>query len=346
MMTSKLNFRLVTACCFLYSTVFTLLVPQATTISSLLVIVATNQFAHGAFVAGLMTYYFTLWGKEAAPFVQANMFMFSTGAVISPLIASPFLMKQGSNQINVPGSLFWPFAILSGYQFLCTILAFAAYLLSPIIERHPSQEADRGREASGDKCDAHNIWKLLVFVLVILLMHSYMGVMTCLSSFLTTFTVKSDVRMSTAAGAHLTSLYWFMSSVVRLFGIFYIKRIGPEKNLFLCTGVVVMSNLFLFPFGDSDVLMLVIGVSVAGMGMSTITGSLYAFLEEYIPVTPRISACINVAAYTGEFTFPYIFSDWIEQQPRIVLWVVLSCSMTMLIAFSLMSLTCRLKLKK
>lgn len=363
--------------CFLLTSICTFLVPLTSTITWLLVITFINHFADGSFVTGTTTYLYSLWGKGTPPFLLANQLVYGFGSLVSPLIAAHFLSQRDGDASESEGrrssSAFWPFAILSVYQLACALFAFVTYCASSneakaYNDREPegsvespdtTQEKDenpahveselRGEGLqllSPDKDNSWKRWRLLVLMFMILFIHVYVGVGASFGNFLTTFTVNSNLKLSESQGAQITAAYWTCYTVVGLCSIFYIKKVGSERNLFCSIFAILISNILLLPFGDSDVNILIIGVCVAGMGESTIWGSLYGFLEEYMPITPHISACINVSGYLALSTFPYLFYRSIEHDPRILLYVVLWCSVALCVTMSFMSLTCRLKLKK
>lgn len=52
------------------------------------------------FLADVNAMVFHIWGKEAGPYMHAIQFAFGFGAIISPLVAEPFLMKKPDTRIG------------------------------------------------------------------------------------------------------------------------------------------------------------------------------------------------------------------------------------------------------
>lgn len=385
MVPHRLNFFFVAGCSFLTSTILTFGITQTTDIVTLLAVTTVNQFAHGSFAAGSNPYLFHLWGKETGPYLQGYMFMFGAGGLISPLIVSHFQKAPSSmnsslfHVITMGGVLFWPFAIVSAFQLISSLLAFMIHFTFPVPDPHPSreklvtgehslsnfpqenvskpgdvQELETGLQSSlcGERTRQPNassdkiFWKAMVLVFAMMFMHLFMGVQTCFANFLATFAVTSGVHLSKDQGAELTSLYWLTYTFFRVISIFYINRIGP--GISICLGMIILlgANALFFPFGDSNVSLLVTAVAVAGMGGSTLWGCVYGFLEDYIPINRIVTACIITSAYMGELTFPSVLANWIDRDPGVLQWVVLMCSLGLPVSFAFMFLTCRIKLRQ
>lgn len=160
-------------------------------------------------------------------------------------------------------------------------------------------------------------WKGFVIVLTVMFMHIYYGLEITFGSFLTTFAHESGLQLSKADGAHMTSLFWGTFTVLRLFTVFYIEYVGAEMNILLSLVVVLIANVLLVPFGNSNELCLWIGVGVIGLGTSSIWASLFGYLEEYFTVTSRIAAGMIVSAIVGEFVFPLIISNFVQDYPQV-----------------------------
>ena len=189
-------------------------------------------------------------------------------------------------------------------------------------------------------------WKILTVILTLVFMHIYLGVEISFGSFLTTFAVKCKLQLSKADGAHLTTLFWSTFTLFRILTVFYIDYIGQEMTIFASLIVILISNIFLVPFSESNLAVLWIGVALIGAGISSIWACVFGFLEEHFTVTPLMSAFIIVAAVLGEFVFPVIISAFIDGYASILLWVTLSCSLGISILFVAISLICRFKLGK
>ena len=184
-------------------------------------------------------------------------------------------------------------------------------------------------------------WKAVVVVLTLLFMHTYLGLEIAFGSFLTTFAVNSSLSLSKVDGAHLTTLFWSTFTLFRVATVFYIEVVGNERNIFASLTVILIANACLVPFGASNVTLLIIGVALIGIGISSVWACVFGFLEEHFPVTSLMSAFMIVAATLGEFVFPAVISAFIAKDPQILMWVTLFCSSAIAILFTAMATVCR-----
>lgn len=177
-------------------------------------------------------------------------------------------------------------------------------------------------------------------------MHTYLGLEISFGSFLMTFAVNSSLKLSKATGAHLTTLFWSTFTFIRVITILVINRVGITAVLFTSLTVTLLANAILLPYGDTSELMLWIGVGMIGIGMSSVWACIFGFLEQFFPVTSVIGSLMIVAGVLGEFVFPVLISYFVKDYPKILLWVVLFCSVSTCCLFLLIYLICTLRLCK
>lgn len=188
--------------------------------------------------------------------------------------------------------------------------------------------------------------RLLVTILTTFFMHFYCGLEITFGSFLTTFAVHSDLKLSKATGALLTSCFWATFTFFRLFAVFYIDFTGPELNLIFELVLILIANVFLMGWGNSALWGLWTGTALLGLGTSSIWASVFGYIEPYIPVTSGMTASFITAACLGEFIIPAIISSFVETEPRVFLWVTLYCSIAITLLFAVVTTICRVYFKK
>lgn len=108
--------------------------------------------------------------------------------------------------------------------------------------------------------------KGVVVVLSILFFHSYCGLEISFGSLLPTFAVKSNIQMSKSEAAYLTSSYWGMFTFFRIVSLFAITFFSPRSLLIGSMGLIVLSNVFLLPFGNDFRWALWTGSVLMGLG--------------------------------------------------------------------------------
>ena len=188
-------------------------------------------------------------------------------------------------------------------------------------------------------------WKYLTLLLVFMFMHIYLGLEISFGSYLTTYVVNCDLNLTKGTGAHMTTLFWATFTFTKVATIFYIRMIGNQTNLLLSLMTMLAATILLNFYGNISVSLLWIGIALIGIGLSSVWGCMFGYLEEYFPVTSVIGSLMIVSAMLGEFVFPVIISSMIEKTPQILMWVVLFCSSSMTLLFLLIMFLCNRKLK-
>ena len=197
-----------------------------------------------------------------------------------------------------------------------------------------------------ERSSSYTRYKILTIILVMLFMHTYLGLEISFGSYLTTFVVKSGLPLTKSDGAHITTVFWATFTLFRVLTIFYIQYVDIEVNVIGSLIVILSANAFLLPFGDTSVPMLVTGVSLIGIGTSSVWACMFGYLELYFPVTSFIGSLMLISAVMGEFVFPFLISNFIDHYPRILLWVTFFCSCSTFLLFLLIMILCRVKLKR
>ena len=202
---------------------------------------------------------------------------------------------------------------------------------------------ERGEQ---DKKKSHGFYKGVVIILMMMFAHVSYGLELTLGQFLVTFAVDSDLHLSKSQGTRLTSLFWGTFTFWRLTTIFYIEYIGHELNLLASLAIILIGNVFLVPFGNSNELCLWIGVAIIGLGASSMWPSMFGYMEDYFAVSSRVASAIIISATVGDFVFPFIISFFVDSNPQVFLWATLFCSLSLAVIFLGIMAVMRTKLKE
>lgn len=357
---SRINFQVATAVAQSCAALFTFVIPHLHRLDFLL----ADFFAIGLFLgfweAGSNVFILHLWGKETAPFMQSLHFMFGVGAMLIPLIAQPFLIEDGflesvGQNISVPTNvtaevfhpekvmLVYPYTFVACYLAMTAVLTTAVWHRYPETSEHPSRTVQDGEKEEEGGPTTKKAWcKMLLICLTAAFMHIYYGLQISFGSFLMTFAVQSDLGLRKQDGALLSTLFWLTFTLFRLVTVTVLDRLRGHSSIFFCLSIILVSNCFLVPFGNSNFVLLAVGVGMIGIGMSSVWASIFEFLESNFKVTSGISSIVVISAILGEFVFPVIISSFISAYPLVLLWVVLFCSTTITLIFCLMFVTSKL----
>ena len=265
----------------------------------------------------------------------------------------------------------YPCWIVAGFTLIPTIIYFLLWRLHPKSNPHPSRLADNAILNNVDQGDpeklkkqqemkdklqevdrqrntkSYKIYKFVAIGLMMCFMPIYYGVELTFGNYLATFAVKSDLHLSKATGADMTSLYWAMFTFFRLSTVFYIDYLGAEMNIVMNTIVILAANAVLSPlyFGYQLNWCLWMGSVMMGMGCSSIWASAFGYLETYFPVSSRIASFVMVSTAIGDFSIPFIMSQYIKDYPNVFLYITLVSSLIMTLVFLAVVVVCKLKLR-
>ncbi|KAI1309029.1 Major facilitator superfamily domain-containing protein 4A [Halotydeus destructor] len=332
---SYINPMMITFIALVISGATAFVTPLARQIVMLFTFQLINGIASGMMDSAGNVFCLELWGKENQPFMQALHFMFGIGGLISPLIVSQYLVplvsmsRLNSSELMEPNIIMLegnvtcnadnlnlgpPYQMISGYCFLASLLALYLFVFHRHTSPHPSRLEKKEDGATSTTVDPKV--RALVWVLTALFCHIYLGLEIAMGSLLTTFAVKSDLHLTKVTGAYMTSVYWSTFTFFRIAAVAYIGYVGPYYNIIFELGLVILSNLFLVPFGNSVEWCLWVGVALLGLGVSSIWASVFGFVENYFPVTSKMASTFTVSACLGEFVFPFLMGYFAEHSPQ------------------------------
>ncbi|KAI1281213.1 hypothetical protein HDE_13305 [Halotydeus destructor] len=295
-----------------------------------------------------------MWGKEGQPYLQTLHFSYGFGALLAPLLASPFLSvggatiegsagnvtsQQASHCVAKNLSIYIPYTLM-GVFCLCMALVFA-YL--SFFHAQTDEHSSRLKKMD----DSEGVAKQLIFarravVLVAgLFVFSLLGFEIGMGTFITSFAVMSDHHLTTQVGAYMTSIYWATFTFFRLFAIAYIKRISIYLNITMELCILLMANIFLVPFGNSVEWCLWVGIALTGVGMSTMWASILGLIESHFPLTSGATSFLAICACFGEWFYPIFMGYAFETSPQLYLWTIFVCTVTCCIIFAILCLVLR-----
>lgn len=188
-------------------------------------------------------------------------------------------------------------------------------------------------------------WQFVTVIISAAFMHIYFGLEIAFGSFLTTFAVKSDLKLDTKVGASLTSLFWGIFTFFRLMAVVSVVVFGIGWSIVINLIIILVGNVFLVPFCNQYEWALWVGTAVIGAGISPIWGLVFGYLRQYLTMSSRIAGTIITVTLIGEFVFPAIIAKFIACDPMIFSWVVLFCSVSINCLFLVIVCLCRTKLK-
>lgn len=328
---------------------------------------AVSGMSLGLIEGGSIVFVFHMWGSVAMPIIQTAYFMFGIGALAAPLLSQPFLLvthpgdlmdgleigyraAKSHEHLHDQGmecNLVVPYSVLAGLMLVNAVLMFLVWCWSPETPEHPSriQVPKEGSVVGMQEKTRSTVWKAVVVMLHLLVVHLYFGVYVGLASYLSSFVVTSDLNLSKTEGAHMTTMFWSTFTFAKLVALAYTPWIGNRNSVLLGLSVMLTGSILLVLFAETSESLVWLAVALIGIGLSSIYACMLRYLENFFPVTSTIGSLTSVAGVLGEFTFPALISLFIDSTPIVVVWVVAASSVAMSALFPLIILLCNTKLK-
>ncbi|KAI1282601.1 Major facilitator superfamily domain-containing protein 4A [Halotydeus destructor] len=291
--------------------------------------------------------------------MQAVHFAFGFGALVAPLLASPFLSAGEAPLEGLSGNLtaqiaercnpeelriHIPYAILGGSCILFAVLFVYLFCYHRDTDEHPSRHVKSEEDMATDNKKGLVCTKRVVIALAAMFLFTLLGFEVGMGSFITSFAVMSNLHLTKLVGAYMTSFYWFTYTAFRLLAIPLIDKIGMYRNITIELGILIVANIFLVPFGNSVEWCLWVGAGLVGVGISTLWGAIYVLLESYFPVTSGIASILTVSACLGEWVYPVIMGYAMEADPQLFLWAIFGCTVICCTLFAILSFLCLTRL--
>lgn len=332
------NFQLSAFVSLLICSIASFAIPLIPDIWFLLPVFVVSGVAQAFYETGTYVFVVQLWGSKSAPMMQAMSFMLGSGGLIAPMVVKPFLTEMpeaGARSASTADvSLHIPYSILGSLFVLCSLSNLMMWLVSPETAVHESrseEEDDVGKEK--EKTNLMDWRMILLAVLFILFNFGYYGLEIVYGSYLMSFAVDCELKLSKQTGADLTTLFWATATLPTIAAAVLVKWTGDEVLMVISLIVTIIGNVILVPFGDKSEVCLWVGVVVVGIGMSSILGLIFSLVEEEIGLSARMSTLLIISCQVGEFVFPMIVSFFIEDNPSVFLWTSLSCTLYTCVLF-------------
>ncbi|XP_073228896.1 major facilitator superfamily domain-containing protein 4A-like [Porites lutea] len=133
----------------------------------------------------------------------------------------------------------------------------------------------------------------------------YDGMQGSYGGYVYTYAVKSPLRMTSAQGAFLTSVFWGSLALGRLVSIPIALFLSPAIMLLVDLIGCLVSSLLMLIFRASESA-LWMGTSTFGLFMSNVFPTSVALAEQYFNVTGTVTCMFVVSAAIGEMIIPLI----------------------------------------
>ena len=307
--------------------VFGILIPHMPNLWIFFIITGFQSFNSGALDAGGNVLCLDVWqGRDGGPYMHSIHFSFAIGAFLSPLIAIPFLSNPGEQT-----------KITYLYPLIGTISCIIAfgYLAFGINERNIAKQNEEGKPdetKKGQPEQALTKPQLLFIVLMWIFFFVYVGVEVTYGTYVTTFAVKSSLKLDKPTGAKITAVFWGMFATVRFVAIFAAMKMKTIYIMVASCSLSVAGAFILAVAGNVSTLAMYLASALLGSGMASIYASGVLWCEQFMVITNKIGAAFTVASASGADVYPILIGQYIETTPMILMYFTVSliglCTLT------------------
>ncbi len=260
------------------------LVPVATSLWALLVIVLVLGFTKGALDVGGNTLLLWVHNETVGPFMNGLHAFFGLGAFIAPLIVAGVL--------SATGDIYWVFWIFALIAFPIAALVWS--LPSPAARAVPAQHENAP-------------FPVLPVILMVLCFVLYVGSEVGYGNWIYTYAFKLNFGTEITA-AYLTSAFWGSFTVGRLLGIWVSTRAKPATILSIdFAGCLLSIGLILLFQGSSA--MLWVATILLGISEASIFPTFMTLAEERMHITGTVAGLFLVGAGTGGMILPWLIGQ-------------------------------------
>jgi FHS family Na+ dependent glucose MFS transporter 1 len=256
------------------------LVPVASSLPILLVILLVFGITKGALDVGGNTLLLWIHGAKVGPYMNGLHASFGVGSFTSGLIAA--------RVIGLTGDIYW---IFWTFAILCLPLAIWLWFIpNPAPRATPEEHKDTPLP-------------LLPVLVMVMCFVVYVGAETGYGSWLYTYAIKLGLENEVTA-AYLTSAFWGFFTLGRLIGIPISTRLRPRLILFADLAGCILSLGIILIWRDSAPALWV-GSILLGIALASIFPTLLTLAEERMHITGAITGWFLVGSGLGGMILPW-----------------------------------------
>ena len=336
-----------------------MMIPFSPTLTVFYGLCAISGFAGGSLDTGGNVLCLDIWQglDDAGPWMHSIHFAFGLGAFISPLVSEKFLMTKNTNttstlllpdneinqeNISNVNHMVYPVSgikVLYPILGIFTIFVSFGYLLFAIkdLKTHCKKKIESFNYKEPLKEAKSNANNYIIIGLILVFLFLYAGMELMYATYLTTFSVQSDLHLSRQMGARVTSTFWGSFAFMRFLAIFVAVRVSPVGTLVFSFFLSVVGCTLLAVFGETSTQALFILTAFMGVGMAPIYASSMLWMDKFMTVTNKIGGLMSVAASIGADSFPLFLGQFIADFPMLLMYMQVGVIYLCIVLFSLAS---------
>ena len=333
-----------------------------------------NQFVFKSCFLGGNKLCLDVWkGTEnGGPYMHSIHFAFAIGCFIAPVIAEPFLSNKRLTPEDANTTIFHNMTLTvnetdidysiedsdtSGmttlYPIVGVFIIFTSigYLIYGFRECRNLETAFKSTTSvasqtlNGNKHKGHkqnDLLKLWLVILLVAFIFLYVGMEVMYGTFVATFSVKSDLRLSRQEGAKITSIFWGSFAAMRFSAILISIKLSALSQMILSFTLCVIGSISLVIAGDVYKYVLCVSSGLMGAGMASVYACGILWIEQHITVTNKIMSSMIISGSIGADLFPIILGQFMATFPMILMYLQVAVVFMCILLFSTSYLITRL----
>ena len=290
-------------------------------------------------------------GGNSGPYMHSLHSSFAIGAFITPLLCNPFIstdIKQdnftskanpelstnNNNTDNNTGSQITTLYAIHGF-IMCSISLCYLYIeVRNLIKRRRFHRQTGEVKVRNTQPDVvYSLKQKFLSFLLFLFVLGYVGSEFSIMSYLPIFGVESELKLTKEEGNNLFAWCYLAYALSRILSIFVATKLRPTQILIISGIAYFCGCLILLFLSQKYIAAMQIGFILIGAGQGPMYANLFLWLDQYVIITGKLTASINMGAGIGINVAPLLVGNNIEETPMVLVYVLLGVAVWGLLIF-------------
>ncbi|XP_039262228.2 sodium-dependent glucose transporter 1A-like [Styela clava] len=315
---------------FIVAGALTLSIPFVSELWILIAVLSIGGFLFGFSNTGFLAIQLDIWGeKKSRPLMQLYQGIFSMGAMMAPLIASPFLgmAAEGSyKKPNTPscskdnvtdalsnltingknGTVYesqtvidinpvtWIYIIIGALSLLIAIIMI-------ILSLGGIEDGARvGEKVSSESRPEEPLSRVAVVLLCVICFYAFqVGSVNVFASYIYSVSYCSKLQFSVSTASSLNSLYWGLFIVGRLIAFVAASKLRPSTLITGCIFTLLTSTAIMSALGEEHEFVAWATTGMWALAISPLFGSGVSWVSQITNVSGRYAVIFEIGAAIG-----------------------------------------------
>ena len=351
---------------YLFKSLCTLSLPFSPSLLAMQVVEFSYGFCAGSFHTVANPLLLRIWaGRNSSPILYAMHFCYGVGALLTPLLATPFLGSQSehtlasTNTTTIPRQFteldnMWTIKTLYPIVFLVMVLPVPAYIHFYIEERReeeisrqtispdsesPDRKPDKATQSAAAPLSRSKELLLILFTSCFYVAVS--GLENSFRSFTVAFSVNSSLQLSRTQAANVLALFYLIFALARAALIPISIFVSSTHILSLSILTLMVSTSLLSVMADTSLVCLQLGLVLTGGGVASLFAAGILWTKTVLHFNNKIGGVIVFSMRISEQVFAYVIGGLMDSQPVSFLYLMSGTASALCTCFIIMNVVAR-----